>query len=104
MLKDTATGEALIKSVAANLGFRVTPDHRHFHGVRGAMRLVVIEGRLDEAKANDLLAQLPAGEGLTVAATEIDDDIQRQLTSSGRGCRAVHIPGDLFLSNLKEMN
>lgn len=103
-LKKAATGETLINSVAANLGFYLTPEHRHFHGVRGAMRLVVVEGRLDQAKAEDLLAQLPDGEGLTIAATEIEDGVQRYLATRGKGCRAVHVPGDLFRITSKEMN
>lgn len=103
MLKDAATGETLIKSVAANLSFRLTPEHRYFHGVRGSMRLVVVEGRLDRAKADDLLAQLPDGEGLTVAATEVEDDVQRYLAGTGRGCRVVHVPGGLFRISSKEM-
>src|SRR5699024_9786805 len=40
-LTEAATGDTLIASVAANLNFRLTPDHRYFHGVRGMMRLVV---------------------------------------------------------------
>lgn len=104
MLKEDATGDVLIKSVAANLGFRLTPDHRHFHGVRSSMRLVVVEGRLDEAKAADLIAQLPDGEGLTIAATEIEDGVQKYLARTGKGCLAVHVPGGLFRISSKEMN
>lgn len=104
MLKEAATGDVLIRSVAANLGFRLTPDHRHFHGVRNSMRLVVVEGRLDEDKAADLIAQLPDGEGLTIAATEIQDGVQRYLARTGKGCRAVHVPGGLFRISSKEMN
>lgn len=104
MLKEAATGDVLIRSVAANLGFRLTPDHRHFHGVRNSMRLVVVEGRLDEERATDLIAQLPDGEGLTIAATEIEDGVQRYLARTGRGCRAVHVPGGLFRISSKEMN
>ena len=104
MLKEDATGDVLIKSVAANLGFRLTPDHRHFHGVRSSMRLVVVEGRLDEAKAADLIAQLPDGEGLTIAATEIEDGVPKYLARTGKGCLAVHVPGGLFRISSKEMN
>src|SRR5699024_8745116 len=57
-LTEAATGHTLIASVAANLNFRLTPEHRYFHGVRGMMRLVVIEGRLDQAKVDDLVAHL----------------------------------------------
>jgi len=95
-LTEAATGRTLIASVAENLNFRLTPEHRYFHGVRGMMRLVVIEGRLDQGKVDDLVAHLECDEGLTIAATEIDDGVRQYLRSLGRGCRAVHIPNDLF--------
>src|SRR5699024_6485070 len=71
-LTEAATGCTLIHSVAANLNFRLTPDHRYFHGVRGLMRLVVVEGRLDRDKVDDLVAHLAEDDGLTIAATETD--------------------------------
>lgn len=102
-LTEAATGQVLVESVAANLNFRLTPDHRYFHGVRGAMRLVVVEGRLDRAKVDDLIAHLADGEGLTIAATEIDDGVRQYLRSLGRGCRAVHVPSEIFTySSAKE--
>lgn len=102
-LTEAATGQVLVESVAANLNFLLTPDHRYFHGVRGAMRLVVVEGRLDRAKVDDLIAHLADGEGLTIAATEIDDGVRQYLRSLGRGCRAVHVPSEIFTySSAKE--
>ena len=95
-LTEAATGQTLVASVAANLNFRLTPEHRYFHGVRGMMRLVVVEGRLDQAKVDDLVAHLECDEGLTIAATEVDDGVRQYLRALGRGCRAVHIPNDLF--------
>jgi len=95
-LTEAATGETLIASVAANLNFRLTPEHRYFHGIRGMMRLVVVEGRLDQGKVDDLVAHLECDEGLTIAATEIDDGVRQYLRTLGRGCRAVHIPTDIF--------
>jgi hypothetical protein len=95
-LTGAATGDTLIASVAANLNFRLTPDHRYFHGVRGMMRLVVVEGRLDQTKVDDVVAHLECGEGLTIAATEIDDGVRQYLRTLGRGCRAVHVPNDIF--------
>lgn len=96
VLTDAATGDVLINSVAANLNFRLTPEHPHFQGVRGSMRLVVIEGRLDRRKVDDLISHLVADEGLTIAATEIEDGVRQYIRSLGRGCRAVHIPDDIF--------
>lgn len=96
LLTPEATGEVLIRSVVANLNFRLTPEHSYFHGVRGAMRLVVIEGRLDHAKVDDLVAHLEPTEGLTIAATEIEDGVRQYIRSLGQGCRAIHVPDDIF--------
>ena len=96
ILTDAATGEILVKSVAANLNFRLTPDHPYFDGQRGAMRLVVVEGRLDRKKVDDFIAHLDVDEGLTMAATEIEDGTREYVRSLGRGCRAMHIPDDIF--------
>lgn len=101
-LTEAATGEHLIASVAANLNFRLTPEHDHFHGARGLMRLAVVEGRLDRTKAEDLLAHLADGEGLTIAATEVEDGVRQFLRLSGTGSRALHIPGDLFTYSAEE--
>src|SRR5699024_8855504 len=95
-LTEAATGMTLIESIAANLNFRRTPDHRYYHGVRGLMRLVVVEGRLGRDKVDDLVAHLDEENGLTIAATEIDDGVRQYLRSLGRVCRAVHIPTDIF--------
>src|SRR5699024_10651224 len=76
-LTDEATGATLIRSVAANLNFRLTPEDRYFHGIRGLMRLVVVEGRLDKCKVDDLMAHLKEDEGLTIAATEIEDGVRQ---------------------------
>ncbi|MBF6672801.1 site-specific DNA-methyltransferase [Glutamicibacter sp. FBE19] len=104
LLKEAATGEVLVKSVAANLNFRLTPEDLYFDGVRGAMRLAVVEGRLDRSKAEDLLAHLSDSEGLTIAATEIEDGVRQYLRSTGRGCVAVAVPNDMFKLESQEMN
>lgn len=96
VLTEAATGEVLTNSVAANLNFRLMPEHPYFDGARGAMRLTVIEGRLNRQKVDDLIAHLEPDEGLTIAATEIEDGVRQYIRSLGRGCRAVHIPGDIF--------
>lgn len=96
LLTAAASGKVLVDSIAANLNFRLTPEHRHFDGVRGSMRLAVVEGRLDRRKVDDLISHLAADEGLTIAATEIEDGVRQYIRSLGRGCRAVHVPDDIF--------
>ena len=95
-LTEAATGAALVNSVAANLNFSLTPDNRHFNGKRGSMFLKVVEGRLDQDKAEDLLAHLNEGEGVTLAATELEPGIRQFARTTGKPCQIVHIPNDIF--------
>lgn len=96
LLTAAATGETLINSVAANLNFHRTPDDPVFHGIRGRMRLVVVEGTLLTSRVDELLAELADGELLTIANTEPDEAIRSHLRQVKRGCRMVHIPDDIF--------
>lgn len=96
LLTDAATGETLINSVAANLNFYRTPDDPVFHGIRGRMRLVVVEGTLLTSRVDELLAELADGQLLTIATTEPDEAIRSHLRQVKRGCRMVHIPDDIF--------
>ena len=95
-LTEAATGATLVNSVAANLNFSLTPDNRHFDGKRGSMFLKVVEGRLDKDKAEELLAHLDDGEGVTLAATELEPGIRQFARTTDRPCQIVHIPNDIF--------
>lgn len=95
-LTEAATGAALVNSVAANLNFSLTPDNRHFDGKRGSMFLKVVEGRLDKDKAEELLAHLDEGEGVTLAATELEPGIRQFARTTDKPCQIVHIPNDIF--------
>ncbi|MDN6148848.1 MAG: site-specific DNA-methyltransferase [Yaniella sp.] len=103
-LTEAASGRTLVESVAANLNFRLTPEERYYDGVRGLMRLAVVEGRLDKNKVDDLVNHLPKDDGLTIAATEIEDGVRQYIRSLGRGCRAMHIPSDIFTYRASEEN
>jgi len=95
-LTEHATGQTLIRSVAANLGFRLTPEHTHFHGVKNLMRLVVVEGTATLEAALDLAGHLAEGEGLMIAALGREEGVQEALRQHARGVRMVHVPDDLF--------
>lgn len=96
MLTDAASGETLVASVAANLGFRLTPDERPFHGRKGKMRLVVMEGAVTEQVVDDVLAHLPSDERVTIAALSVPDGIRKYLRQRSRGSVIKHVPDDLF--------
>ena len=96
MLTDAAHGDTLIASIAANLGFCRTPDAHPFHGRKGKMRLVVMEGAVTEQVVDDVLAHLPAGERVTIAALSVPDGVRKYLRERSRGSVIKHVPDDLF--------
>lgn len=95
-LTEAATGLTLVESVAANLRFYRTPEDRHFDGLVGRQYLAVVEGVLDNDKVDDLMAHLPAGHTLLIAATIIPEGIRDYARGFRNGSRVVHIPLDIF--------
>lgn len=95
-LTEAATGSTLVASVAANLGFYLTPEDRHFDGILGRQHLAVVEGVLDDAKVNDLMAHLPEGHTMLIAATIVPEGVRDHVRGFKNGSRVLHIPLDLF--------
>ena len=95
-LTEAATGSTLVASVAANLGFYLTPEARHFDGVLGRQHLAVVEGVLDNAKVDDLMAHLPEGRTLLIAATIVTEGVREHVRGFKNGSRVVNIPLDIF--------
>ena len=95
-LTEAATGDVLVDSVCANMNYRRTPGHPDFDGVRGRMRLAVLEGTLTAELADELISKLDDGDLLTIAATGVTDGVSAHLRTAKRGCVVTHIPGDLF--------
>lgn len=95
-LTEAATGSTLVESVAANLGFYLTPDERHFDGILGRQHLAVVEGVLDDTKVDDLMAHLPEGHTLLLAATIVPEGVRDHVRRFKNGSRVLHIPLDLF--------
>ena len=103
-LTPAATGETLIASVAANLGFYLTPEDPRFDGRRNNQHLAVVEGVLTEQKVGDLMTFLPEGHSILFAATMLDEGIRDVIRSYKNGSRTVHIPLDLFPYSAEEEN
>lgn len=104
VLTEAATGDVLVESVAANLGFRLLhpDDDTVFEGRRGRTLLKVYEGVVDTESAASWLSELEDGETLLIAALGAADGVNRELRRFGRGCRAIVIPEDLFTFNAGE--
>jgi len=96
MTKAAQDPALLTASIAAHLRFHLTPEDRHFHGVRGAMRLYVTRDPLTPEYVTSLVSHLGEGESLTVASTVVLDGTSEALRKARRGSRVVHIPSDLF--------
>lgn len=98
ILTPQATGEALVQSVAANLGFHLLhPDDGHvFDGRKGRSLLKVVEGVATVELVDNLVAQLSDGELLMLAATGVEDGVRQHLRKARKGSRFVHVPDDMF--------
>lgn len=95
-LTDAAQGETLVASVAANLGFTRTPGEHPFHGRKGSMRLVVLDEQVTIELVDDVLAHLPEGQRVTIAAIGVPDGVRKHLRDRSRGSVIKHLPDDLF--------
>lgn len=103
-LTEVATGDVLVQSVVANLGFhRLHPEDDYiFDGKRGRSLLKVYEGVASVELVDELLSHLVDGESLIIAATGVADGVREYLRKVRRGSRLVHIPDDLFHVSGKE--
>lgn len=99
-LTDAAMDQpVLVSSVAAQLGFRLTPNHLFFHGVKGAMRLLVTRNALTPELVTEIAGHLDDGERVTIASTAVLDSARQTLREQSQGSRIMHIPDDLFRFN-----
>lgn len=98
MLTPAATGDLLVESVAANLGFTLYMDDNGwpFDAHRGKAQLKVYEGVADTALVDELAAQLGEGETLVLAATGVVDGTREHLRHACRGSRIVLVPDEIF--------
>ena len=98
VLTPAATGEVLVRSVAANLGFSLISfeELSPFDGLRGKTLLKVYEGVADPALVDMLVAQAPEGHSLVLAATGVLDGTREHLRRACKGSCVVHIPDGIF--------
>ncbi len=98
MLTEHATGDTLIRSIAANLGFSLikTDTNTVFDGRRGNTLLKVIEGVATEEVVDWLAAQVNDGETIVIAAISVMDGVRQHLRKACRGSKIVVIPDDIF--------
>lgn len=98
LLTPEATGQTLIESVAANLGFKLLhpDDDCIFDAQRGNALLKVVEGLATTELVDSLLPHIQPGETITLAATTVMDGVREYLRKAARGSRVISLPDDVF--------
>ena len=98
MLTSAATGQTLIESVTANLGFTLLhPDDDYiFDARRGNALLKVVEGVATTEIVDWLASQIQPGETIVLAATTVMDGVRQHLRKLVKGSRVVALPDDVF--------
>ncbi len=98
VLTPLATGQTLVKSISANLGFKLLNDERAntFDARRGNTLLKVIEGVVGQNVIDWLVPQLNPSETLIIAALSVPDGVREYLRKQSRGSRIIAIPDDIF--------
>ena len=101
MLTAAATGETLIESVAANLGFTLlhADDDYVFDARRGNALLKVVEGVATTEIVDWLASQIQPGETIVLAATTVMDGVRQHLRKLVKGSWVVALPDDVFRYN-----
>lgn len=99
-LTESATGDMLVRSVAANLGFRLLQEDSHvFDGKRGHTLLKVVEGIVTVEQIDALASHLQPKETMTVVATGVVDGVRQHLRQRVKGARILLIPDEIFKLN-----
>lgn len=95
-LSEAATNDSWSKSVAAQLRFRLTPEHPVFCGVRGRQRLAVIDGVADNVVIRTVVEHLGQKERAVIVAKVILPEAEELLAELSPGSRIKKAPRDLF--------
>lgn len=98
VLTSEATGEVLVASVAANLGYDLLKKDANtiFDGQKGRSFLKVIEGVVTIEMVDWLNSHLEQEEKLIIAATSVMDGVREYLRHERKGSKIIMIPDDIF--------
>ena len=101
MLAEWATNGRFARAVAGQLGFTFQPDAAPLCGVRGRMRLAVLDGAVGPEEIREIVAGLGDSERVTVVAKVILPGAEEALSAASRGSKIRKAPRDLLADDLR---
>lgn len=96
LLSDDATNGLFAKAVAGQLGYEFQPGAKPLCGVRGRMRLAVLDGTVGEEEVRTIVAALAEDERVEVVGRAVLDGAEAFLASLRKGSRFTKAPRDLL--------
>jgi adenine-specific DNA-methyltransferase len=98
VLADWARGELFARAVAGQLGFAFQRDALPLCGVRGRMRLAVVDGAVGPEEVQQAVGALGERERVTIVAKAVLPDAEETLAKVSPGSRIRKAPRDLLTS------
>ena len=103
LLAPWATNGKFAKAVAGQLGFEwQSKKHAPFCGVRGRMRLAVLDGAVGPEEAREITAALGDGERVTIVAKVVLPGAEEVFRELSRGSRIRKAPRDLLVDSSRK--
>jgi adenine-specific DNA-methyltransferase len=96
LLSEEATNGTFSKAVAGQLGYEFQPDAAPLCGVRGRMRLSVLDGTVGDEEVRAIVAALKEGERVEIVGRAALDGAEPLLHSLVKGSRFTKAPRDLL--------
>ena len=98
VLADWAVGERFARAVAGQLGFAWQKSADPLCGIRGRMRLAVLDGPVGPEEVRAIVGALAEKERVTIVAKSVLPHAEETLTEVSRGSRIRKAPRDLLTS------
>ncbi len=101
MLAEWATNGKFARAVAGQLGFEFQPDAAPLCGVRGRMRLAVLDGAVGPEEVREIVGALGDSERVTIVAKVILPGAEDALVEASRGSKIRKAPRDLLADDIR---
>lgn len=103
LLAPWATNGNFARAVAGQLGFEwQSSKHAPFCGVRGRMRLAVLDGAVGPEEVREIVAALGEGERVTIVAKVVLPETEEVLRNLSKGSRIRKAPRDLLVDSARK--